>query len=79
MKLKYLNQNVVFVISGTQASDGQDLDSLLTVQLVDTITGQVLYGQSLQVRHRETAECPWSIQWHPEFCLLIGFLRAHQC
>lgn len=78
MKLKYLNQNVVFVISGTQASDGQDLDSLLTVQLVDTITGQVLYGQSLQVRQREAAECPRSMQWHPEFCSYIGFFRAHQ-
>lgn len=49
MKLKYLNTNLVFVISGTAAQTDDFQESTLNVQLIDTITGQVLYSQSLQV------------------------------
>jgi hypothetical protein len=50
MKLKYLNPNVVFVMSGQ--SGGTPLgseDASLTVQLLDSVSGQLLYRQTLEV------------------------------
>lgn len=51
MKLKYLNPNVLFVASGQSESEqaAAAIDSTLTVQLIDTITGQVVYRQTLEV------------------------------
>ena len=51
MKLKYLNPNVIFVASGILDQDHPSLaaEGTLTVQLIDTITGQVIYRQTLEV------------------------------
>ena len=49
MRLKYLNRNTIFAVSGTQQDGIHTMESLLTAQLIDTVTGQVLYSQSLQV------------------------------
>lgn len=52
MKLKYLNPNVLFVASGVQETSGKALlgEAALTVQLIDTISGQIIYQQTLEVR-----------------------------
>lgn len=47
MKLKYLNSNLVFVISSSVV---QAEEPSLHVQLIDTVSGQMLYSQSLQVK-----------------------------
>lgn len=51
MKLKYLNPNVVFVVSGQSANESATLEEpSLTVQLLDSVSGQILYRQTLEVR-----------------------------
>jgi len=50
MKLKYLNPNVVFVMSGQSGgSPAGSEDASLTVQLLDSVSGQLLYRQTLEV------------------------------
>ena len=52
MKLKYLNPNVIFVASGMSETDAafSSQEAVLTVQLMDTISGQIVYRQALEVR-----------------------------
>ena len=51
MKLKYLNPNVLFAASGLQEASPKAFlgEAALTVQLIDTISGQIIYQQSLEV------------------------------
>lgn len=51
MKLKYLNPNAIFVASGVQDTGAKALlgEATLTVQLIDTISGQIIYQQTLEV------------------------------
>ena len=52
MKLKYLNPNVLFVASGVEENSQKALlgEAALTVQLLDTISGQIIYQQTLEVQ-----------------------------
>ena len=53
MKLKYLNPNVIFVASGPPEGQAAQataaIEAAVTVQLIDTISGQVIYSQALEV------------------------------
>ena len=58
LKLKYLNPNVVLVVTGPPASLASKAEYALgtvTLTLVDTVTGRILYRQAYQVR----AACLW--------------------
>jgi len=68
MKLKYLNPNVVFVVSGQSADApaGSD-EASLTVQLLDSVSGQILYRQTLEV-WPSTAIIPSHLSSHHAVC-----------
>lgn len=71
LKIKYLNPSAVFIATGPPTGTlSEDLDSssiMLTVQIVDTVTGAPIYRQVHKVK-------PYMHCWHGKLsCLNIPF------
>ena len=50
LKLKYLNPSVLLVAIGASETSAHHADHVLTILIVDAITGHVLHRQSHQVK-----------------------------
>ena len=74
LKLKYLNPNVILVAIGAAEDMVNQAGSVLTILIVDTVTGRVLHRQTHQVRMHLHQVPPLTTM-----CMALGISGAPSC